>query len=417
MAVSRRNDATAELTSRLLQLLSRQRNLGPDVYPLTLDHLLQLAQDAAAPELLAKCVRSRTFKARVALTKLNKTVSLVALAGDGPLLAADVRVLESALEAATPKKPAAQTIARLASKVAADLRPLFLESVHNRMREQRLPARIGVLENQGAPRLYLRDRPPDEVAATDLACRLVQTLQGLRKRDEYPTRLSRLLELAADKASPQVLKKTLAGETLQKQLLRAVPRHAETPVVLAEDVDRLVDSPLLLEFLLAGASKPAVKAFPLKDLKKTLAEPLRQPFVAAVSWRIERGRLPSTIGWLWIKTPHLFFTKDAHGSFEAKPPSALKQDDAETSFAEQFPAAFEQLDRAAGGRNFVSLVDLRRALPMPRGIFDAELFRLRQVGRFALSAAEGRHGISPEEREAGIPEEGSLLLFVSRIGP
>ena len=42
---------------------------------------------------------------------------------------------------------------------------------------------------------------------------------------------------------------------------------------------------------------------------------------------------------------------------------------------------------------------------------------LRRGGRFSLSAAEGRHGISDEEREAAIPEDGSLLLFVSRRGP
>ena len=28
--------------------------------------------------------------------------------------------------------------------------------------------------------------------------------------------------------------------------------------------------------------------------------------------------------------------------------------------------------------------------------------------------AEGRHGLSPEEREAGITEDGALLLYVSR---
>jgi hypothetical protein len=45
------------------------------------------------------------------------------------------------------------------------------------------------------------------------------------------------------------------------------------------------------------------------------------------------------------------------------------------------------------------------------------LQRLRRAGRYSLSAAEGRHGISAEERDAAIPEDGSLLLFVSRRGP
>ena len=62
-------------------------------------------------------------------------------------------------------------------------------------------------------------------------------------------------------------------------------------------------------------------------------------------------------------------------------------------------------------------MDLRRALPAPRETFDAELSRLRRAGRYRLSAAEGRHGIAPEERAAAIPEEGCLLLFVSRNVP
>ena len=56
-------------------------------------------------------------------------------------------------------------------------------------------------------------------------------------------------------------------------------------------------------------------------------------------------------------------------------------------------------------------------MPAGRDQFDRELQDLRRAGRYTLSAAEGRGGITPEEREAGIREEGSLLLFVSRNTP
>jgi hypothetical protein len=78
--------------------------------------------------------------------------------------------------------------------------------------------------------------------------------------------------------------------------------------------------------------------------------------------------------------------------------------------------AFERLDRQKGSHNLVSLVELRREVPVGRPAFDGELQRLRRAGRFSLSGAEGRHGISQEERDAGIPEDGALLLFVSRRG-
>lgn len=82
--------------------------------------------------------------------------------------------------------------------------------------------------------------------------------------------------------------------------------------------------------------------------------------------------------------------------------------------ADTFDAAFERLDRATGSHNFVSLVDLRRAMPWDRATFDAELKRQRRAGRYTLAAAEGRHGVTAEEREAGILEGGTLLLYVLR---
>jgi hypothetical protein len=85
-----------------------------------------------------------------------------------------------------------------------------------------------------------------------------------------------------------------------------------------------------------------------------------------------------------------------------------------TDFARAFDAAFEQLDRARGSHNFVNLVDLRRAFPVDRQTFEAELRQLRLARRYTLSAAEDPRGISPEEQDAGIPEDGALLLFVSR---
>jgi hypothetical protein len=169
-----------------------------------------------------------------------------------------------------------------------------------------------------------------------------------------------------------------------------------------------------------------VQAFPLKDLKKPLAKPVQTAFEEAVNRRLDSGALPDTVGTLWIKTRHLFLTRDVqtpHSAPAALKPSAAEPDrrppeaGAPSPFADQFDAAFERLDRQSGGRNFLSLVDLRRTLAAPRETFDAELFRLRQAGRYSLSAAEGRHGITPEERAAGIPEEGSLLLFVSRNVP
>jgi len=84
-------------------------------------------------------------------------------------------------------------------------------------------------------------------------------------------------------------------------------------------------------------------------------------------------------------------------------------------FAPAFAAAFDRFDRQRGGVNLVSLVDLRKALPgFSRAAFDAGLLHLRRSGTFTLSAAEGRHGIDPAERDAAIVEDGTLLPLVAR---
>jgi hypothetical protein len=47
---------------------------------------------------------------------------------------------------------------------------------------------------------------------------------------------------------------------------------------------------------------------------------------------------------------------------------------------------------------------------VPRAAFDARLQALRRAGSFALAGAEGRHGLTADERAADIEEDGTLLL-------
>ena len=69
------------------------------------------------------------------------------------------------------------------------------------------------------------------------------------------------------------------------------------------------------------------------------------------------------------------------------------------------------------GSSMVNLADLRPASGLDRSTFDRTLQDLRRAWVLSMSAAEGRHGITQREKEAGIPDDsnpGGLLLFVSR---
>jgi hypothetical protein len=144
--------------------------------------------------------------------------------------------------------------------------------------------------------------------------------------------------------------------------------------------------------------------------------------------RVSDRSLPPGIGCLLQQQkPTFFFLDDVLTTpaaapkpttiLEARPatskPSSLRPSTS-LDFACAFDEAFDRLDREKGSRNFVSLVHLRLALIVDRETFDTELMNLRRAGRYTLSAAEGRHGISPMEQDAGIHEAGSLLLYVSR---
>jgi hypothetical protein len=93
--------------------------------------------------------------------------------------------------------------------------------------------------------------------------------------------------------------------------------------------------------------------------------------------------------------------------FPAAPP-------ADAAFEAAFDEAFTRLDREGGSYNFVSLADLRRALPLERAAFDAHLRRLRAARRYALSPDDGRQGLTEGQRAAAVMEDGIPLLYVSR---
>ena len=66
--------------------------------------------------------------------------------------------------------------------------------------------------------------------------------------------------------------------------------------------------------------------------------------------------------------------------------------------------------------NFVKLADLRKALPLSRAEFDAQLRSERIARRYTLDKSEGnRVVLTQEEKDAGIIENGERLVYISRM--
>ena len=276
-------------------------------------------------------------------------------------------------------------------------------------------------------------------AAAELAEQLIRHLEAQSRLGppSYPLTVGHLLQLANRDAAPSQVNKAIGKRSFQKRVVIARGKSREAPIALASDLEALAGSRLLLEFMLKTLHTPTNQAFSAAQLKAKTSRKLQQAFQTAVVRQIEDESLPPSVGWITInRTKKLFLLADLHlgrqesdattlqpsglPSIRLQGPSAgdrLPLTEPANLFAEVFGRAFEELDRRGGAHNFVSLVDLRAQLPMARAAFDAELQKLRLAGRYGLSSAEGRHGLTPEERAAAIMEDGALLLYVSRKTP
>lgn len=82
--------------------------------------------------------------------------------------------------------------------------------------------------------------------------------------------------------------------------------------------------------------------------------------------------------------------------------------------SERLANAFDAIDRETGRDNMVSLVRLGKDSGLSPTEMHNVLDGMRQSGEWTMTGAEGRHGISDEERKYGLHQGGSLLLYLSR---
>ena len=420
MAKSRTTDGTPELAAKMLRVLEVQRGLGGPSYPLTLKRLAELTDPAVAHALVFKAAARKEFAGQVVIANKKSLDAPLALADDLDQLAGSRLLLEFVLESVcTPAQPGCP-LTKLKTKVPGTLKGPFDQAIRRQIREQSLPPSVGVVQVGRTQYLYLQ-RMPYKPPPLALAERMLAVLER-RGVDgaPYPLAVKHLATLADPEAPAALLKKALTEEVFQRRALGALAKLSpEAPVVLTEDLELLADSPLVLQTLLRAARTASSHAFPVTAWRRKVAPRLWPPFQDALQRRTEAGTLPPEVCWVRIsKKPHYFLREDLHGAVPS-PRAAPREPEAAplappADFEHAFDAAFDRLDRAKGSHNFLSLLDLRRALPMDRAAFDAGLNRLRFAQRYVVSAAEGRHGLSPEEREAGVTEDGALLLYVSR---
>jgi hypothetical protein len=387
MARSKKPDQALLLAERMLEILSSKREFGGDAYPPTLRHLGELCDGAPSPELIVKAAKGKAFTAKaVVIEKVERKPTL-----DSPVY----------VKGDEPKKPKSK------SKPGG------------------------------------KDNHVDELARRMLAVLESQRVLG---SSAYPPTLHRLAELCeVNPYSPQVLTAAshviMAGQTVVVAKNKKKPL-LDAPVALKEDIDGGFSTimPALLRFALSTDSKTTkgttteTTAFGLAELKKRFIPELQGTFDLTLQEGFTNQKLPPDVAWVLVKgKPLLFLVANLRPEPPTRPaptnghtvsppqvvgatPAGAPRPAPSRDFPRSFLDAFERLDRRNGSTNFVKLADLRHALSdFSHEEFDAGLRQLRIDGLFSLDSHEGLHGsLTHEERESGVREAGSLLVYASR---
>jgi len=370
MPKEKKVDEAAQLAERMLQVLESQRSFGGNAYPPTLRDLGDLCDGSPAHELIVKAAAKKAFTAKaVVVDKVDKKPSL-----DSPVY--------------------------------------FKEDVPK----------------------------PDEI----LSKRMLAVLDSQRRLGSaaYPPTLRRLAELCEVHGSATRAVKAMSHPTLAERA-RVVAKKGKTPnldapVVLQEDLDEKLSAilPALLKFAFSSITtmtkgqKVETQAFSVAEATKRLVPEMQERFFQAVERGLAQEDMPPEIAWVLIKgKPLLFLAENRRpvggrtAPFDARAGSSPPDRGAASDnpapahdFDQAFRSAFERLDRRNGSTNFVKIADLRHELAdFSREEFDAGLRELRIDGIFSLDSHEGLHGsLTDNDREAGVREAGSLLVYASR---
>ncbi|MCE9564504.1 MAG: hypothetical protein K8U57_20895 [Planctomycetes bacterium] len=422
-------NAIAVLADNLVTDLATSRASSTD-YPICLDRLSTRLLPRPDQEALLKAVANKKFTSRAIVAVKGRADAPVALREHLSELAASPLTLEVALRVKGEQGAPPWLPKQLAGAVHKDLKAGFLKAINERVERGDLPAFAVAVSKGKTVVLYHRDRPPPPPPPSPSvqdAERLVDLIRR-RCRPGEPAPLITVAALETEAGlTPAAFKKAAKEPTFAEAVTQVKVKPNDvlvTPNGTGDEFGRFVTGPLLTR-LLAGCARTSAHAFPTKELVGQLADKGRQQQVASQLNRHDlASELPTGVGCVLLSDgkaggQNVFFSLEhLRAVRSAASPSAESTPRVTDDFATAFDAAFARIDRERGSNNFVSLVNLRSALPsVSRETFDAGLQQLRRERRYVLTSDERYDGLTPEQQAAAIREEGEFLLHVSRGRP
>jgi hypothetical protein len=435
----------AALAQRIVARLEALHLSDPDAPAPSLRALVAQENGQVDDEAIKKVLGRKEFKDRALLVHAKDYDSPVLLKDDIERFAASTQLLDYLKTKAKPGDGNTYLVKDL-QKIVGPGKGADAERLRSAFEEAVRPA----IESRRLANVAFKKPTKAELAAAR-SSDLVKVLESQRRvgQGAYPLtlhKLARLADLNPD-GDPKLVFDATKKPPFKVRVPLAWDKDLHVPVALVEDLEQLAGHPTLLESVLRSAVQKNAKcrAFKSVELAKHFTQkeknPLFKAFMAAVTRQAHDNRLPPGIGAVPQGSKQqidycFFFLDDLKtGASAARPAATQVSPNPPTAshgavtqprathaaapdfheFQRRFEAAFAELDRRHGGHNFVSLAELRRALPdVARTDFDRHLRQLRIEERFTLSGAQSRDGIPADVREAGISEAGHLLTYVSR---
>lgn len=346
-----------------------------------------------------------------------------------PALSSDAFLRRLLQELCSPEQPEVK-LSALAKKLPKELQATFVDGCLKRKED----VDFADMEPAGTaktPDRLIRDRRFPRAEAT-LAEKLVTVLTSQKALGgmSYPTTWSRLIELTDSPSTQAVFVKAEQVEPYRSRVVVSF-KAPDAPLALAGDEALLAKSPNLLSMVLGQLKTDDNQAVDVsKIVAHTELHPAVKPhFQVVIERQLAEKTLPVEIGVLRVGGKRcLFRWQDAIGANAVVVPVNAGEATAQSNsglkamppkvdsdrFARDFDAAFARLDGKLGLPHYASLVDLRPALAQyPHDVFDRELLKLRQAGRYSLNVVEGRFGITDEERSACLIVDNVPHLLVS----
>lgn len=407
-----------DLSQRLVAALQAEKESGGDAYPTTWHRLKSLVDHQDRDELLQKAASVAPF-AEMVRELTGGEDRFLAFSSDVPGIIYSETFLKQLVQSMCRREVPETKLSLLAKRLTKDLQPSFFDHwvQTTELRREFDFATLQSASTKKKQEIQIRDNrfpPPELVLAEDLVTILAS--QKAVGGTAYPSSLRRLFELNGAATTQAVRTKAVQSEPFLSQVVVALTDNASSAVAFRGDEELLTRSPTLLATILDSLRTSDNQAIGVDKIMnvKSLHPSIRAAFQAQIVQRLEERSLPGGIGAIkQSKKWSLFRFEDVIGSAAderataaVNPPgpamAVLSPQSADnTHFAEDFDAVFSRLDGKLGLPHYASLVDLRPALSQySRDVFDRELLKLRQAGRYSLSLVEGRFGLSAEEQQA-----------------